>query len=864
MNSQRHRRTLAAISILALCLWSPASAGQRRWPAGLASAPPLIGVPKLTEPFVVDGQLDEWASGLATPCRAVSLSIYLQGDHEWLGPDDASMESFIAWNADGICVAVAAWDNELVNDQPPQTLWNEDCVTAVVETQSDADRAPDDPPIPGVRFLIVPPRGDEPARIFDPARAKSPLTYKVKRHTGGYTVEALIPWSMLDDITPEPGTPLFVRFSMIDYDNRDGDQVVPYALTWHPSWYQSPYRRPPGKTAPAVLVDALVRSPETDLESEVLLDVDNCPPVENPTVPITIDLGLHIGREAQAVELLIDDWRSERAVTQKLDLTSTDSALGAKKSAAFTWSLDDVPYGQYTITARILNAKGDSLGSVRRDVLIARGFTAEVLGRIEKANIGAIVKAQPFLAVDWLAAAANLERFRTVAAGRYVPATGFQARELTARLHLLESGKPSADGDDMFDLLALTADPEAQVTVDFWAQDQAQVTICWGAAPIAAVGVQQVADAESARNQFEAPLPVEAELTTLGGKAARIWQPSEGLTGVAVLTGRRIIRVTSPSAEVARRAAAAVAAGVPISLAQTDAMCAALAKEIEDLPLEEPIPEGMKLFVGDTHTHTFFSDGSYSPIYVTLLSLASSMDFVVLTDHNNVDGARLAAAYCKRYEYNHNVIVGQEITMSWAHLNGYPLGELVDAELPAYDLVRNAHAQGAVVQWNHPSEGSGKWAELGFSQGLGPLGVEAWEHVPAAYEQWRKTGRLPVLVGSTDMHLGYFTDLERSIILAPSAGAVDVAEAVRRGNVCIIQPTRKNVVYGAPHMIHLARAALLEGNEFRSRRADYLRSVLANVDITGLITTSPQRRVTTEQANELLQALKDEQQTEGE
>ena len=103
--------------------------------------------------------------------------------------------------------------------------------------------------------------------------------------------------------------------------------------------------------------------------------------------------------------------------------------------------------------------------------------------------------------------------------------------------------------------------------------------------------------------------------------------------------------------------------------------------------------------------------------------------------------------------------------MSWAHLTGDPLGELVDAELPAYDLVRNAHAQGAVVQWNHPSEGSGKWAELGFSQGLGPLGVEAWEHVPAAYEQWRKTGRLPVLVGSTDMHLGYFTDLERSIIL---------------------------------------------------------------------------------------------------
>jgi Asp-tRNA(Asn)/Glu-tRNA(Gln) amidotransferase A subunit family amidase len=48
-----------------------------------------------------------------------------------------------------------------------------------------------------------------------------------------------------------------------------------------------------------------------------------------------------------------------------------------------------------------------------------------------------------------------------------------------------------------------------------------------------------------------------------------------------------------------------------------------------------------------------------------------------------------------------------------------------------------------------------------------------WRDLPAP-------GRLPVLVGSTDTHDGFFSDLERSLILAPGRGGADLAEAVRR------------------------------------------------------------------------------------
>ncbi len=831
---------------------APADWGYDRWPDGPAS-PPAIGIPKLAEPFVIDGQLDEWRSALATPSRAMSLHIYLQGGHEWLGPDDASFESFIAWNSEGICAAVAVWDNELYNDRPPEAPWDQDCVAIIVETPPPADS---DEPAARIGLLFVPPLGDAPARLYDPSNAFGDVTFKAVRQAGGYAIEVLIPWSLLEGLAPEPGTPMALRTTMLDYDRRDGDQVVPFGLTWHPSWRPSTYRRPPGKTASAVLVDALVRSADTDLQYEVFMDVDLSPSADDSTVPVEIDLGINIGREAHAVELLVDNWRFERVLTQLLDVQSDDSVWGARKTANYSWSLAGVPFGRYTMTARVLDSQGNSLGRVRREILIVRGFQEAALERIETADLGEMAASQPFLAIDWLATAANLERFRLVASRMDVSVTASQARELTARLALLESGSVP-EGGDMLDLLMLTGDPQAQVVVEYFPQDQAHVSLYWGAVPLATVAVQQFPDEGSAQREFEAAAGQQSAQP--GGMWMKV-QTSAGLTTAKILSGRRIISAISPSLEVAEGAAAAVAAGEPITLAQIDAFRTALAREIEvvevtPLPLA---PDGMKLFVGDVHIHTFFSDGSYSPVYMAMQSFVSGMDFAVITDHNAVAGGQLAEAYCKHYGFGHSVIVGQEITTSWAHLNAYPLRELADWEPPPYELVSGVHAQGAVIQWNHPDEGGGEWTERGFAHGLGPLGVDAWEHAPPAYEQWRREGRLPTLVGSTDEHMGYFFNLERSIILAPGAGGADVAEAVRRGNVCIIEPTMVNVVYGAPHMIARVREALLEGGELRQRRAARIRAAVAEMDITGLITTSGLRLVNQEQADEQIRALQNE------
>ncbi|MHC4562765.1 MAG: sugar-binding protein [Planctomycetota bacterium] len=821
-----------------------------RWPDAPVTPQPVMGIPKLAEPFVADGELTEWGSALSAPVRAVALAIYLQGDQEWLGPDDASMDCFVAWTEDGLCVASVLRDNELFNDRPADVPWDHDCATVVIQSAKPAS-ADTTAPAWKVGLLAVPPRAETPAETYAlPKTIESDITTVIKRCPGGYIVEAVFPWSVLPDVRGKEGEELAVRFAQIDYDRRDGEQVVPRAFVWHTSWYPLPTRRPPGKPARAVLIDQLARSAKTDLESEVFIDVDHCPPAKDTSLPVSVDLGINIGDKARSIELIVDDWQAQRVLQQRLPLESTPTTAGVRKSASHACSLEGLPYGQYTMTARILGEKDAPLGFVERRIVLVRGLEEEVLARIEKADLGKLAAAQPFHAIDWLEAATNLERFRLVAAGKDIPATGYQARQLDARLGILERGKRPAKTDEMFDLLALATDPEAQVIVEYYPIDQGHVSLYWGPVPIVTVTVQQFADDEAARAVFRSR--AAAPKTKVIPDAP----PLKTSPTHRVLQGARIISATNASAEVAKGAVAAVAAGEPIALAQIDAFRKALARgievvEVRPLPL---VPKDMKLFVGDMHMHTLFSGGTYSPVYMALQSFAGGMDFSIITDHNNIVGGQLAQAHSRHFGFNHSVIVGDEISTAWAHLNGYPLRELVDWELAPYELVRSVRAQGAAIQWSHPDQDS-EWGKVGFAHGLGALGVDAWEHVPPDYETWRKEGRLPTLVGSTDEHMGYFFNLERSIILAPSAAGTDVAEAVRRGNVCLIEPALPNVLYGAPHMIGRAGEAIREGTELRARRAARIQAALADLDITGLITTSGVRRVDREQADEIIRML---------
>ena len=819
-----------------------------RWAEIPAPSRAPIGVPLMTGAFVLDGKLTEWADALSVPIRSDALAIYLQGPQEWRGPQDASLESFAAWTPDALVIAFAVWDDELFNDRPPEVPWDHDCVSFAIETGPPPAEGADDTR-ERLSFLVVPPRGDQPAvaHTFPPAKAQQ-VAFMATRTRHGYAVEAVIPWATIGVADATIGDPMAMRFNLIDYDLRDGEQVVPRGFSWHRSWYRSFTRRPPGELAEAVLISRLTRSPETDLESEVYLNVDTCPAPQDPTLPIRVDLGMNVGRAAGAIELHLADWHSRRALTATLDLTGTGSEWGERKSAAYDLPLANIPHGRYRLTATVLSDDGEPLGTVWRDVLITRGFAERALASVGAAGLPALAQTQPFAALNWLLAAGNIERFKQRALQRNIPPLTDQARELCARMALLEMSV-LPPGDSLYALLAAGTDSGAQVIVEFPDAATGYVNIYWGPLPLATVGVTLFDD--DAEVSLGGP-----PNATLEGMPARVWEDPPGVTRVQALRGHRVFSARSPSAEVAKTAVAAVAAGKPITAAQVDALRVALAQEIEivqvhPLPL---VPDDMKLYVGDVHMHTIFSDGSYSPMYMALQSFCNGMDFSVITDHNDIVGGQIAQAHAAHYGFGHSIIVGDEITTSWAHLNGYPLREIVDWELAPYELVRSVHAQGAAIQWNHPDANS-EWGKVGFASGLGPLGVDAWEHVPPAYDQWRRQGRLPTLVGSTDEHRGYFFNVERSVIFAPSASGVDVADAVRRGHVCVFDPTLLRVVYGAPQMIGRVREAMLEGKTLHERRQAAIAAALANVNIVGLIDSSGQRKVDADQAAEILRAL---------
>lgn len=87
------------------------------------------------------------------------------------------------------------------------------------------------------------------------------------------------------------------------------------------------------------------------------------------------------------------------------------------------------------------------------------------------------------------------------------------------------------------------------------------------------------------------------------------------------------------------------------------------------LPLSgEPIDDGLARASGVVHVHTTLSDGGGTPEDVIAAARASGLDFVVITDHNNLD----ALPY-EGYHEGELVLVGSELSTTAGHVLGLGL-----------------------------------------------------------------------------------------------------------------------------------------------------------------------------------------------
>jgi hypothetical protein len=970
--------------------FSTVAAADPRWDVPAAAQEgflPKLGAVKL------DGDLAEWNAAAAVPLRFVSYIAQVKPSHTWNGPSDCGMEALCGWNEEGLCLAGFVADDDILNDTPPERSYEKDCLELYIDGRvGEAFMKP--PYTKGAYHVFVrPPVGGKAVELAFNTMYASTEGARVagKQVPGGWTFELVIPWNNFPGYAPRAGSALGLQFGLNDYDARDADTIQPLTMSWQAatSLFMSPQ-----KMVKWTLVDAFPRGAGTALSAVAALDMPSACDA-GTSIKAVLELGRTTAALAASGAYEIKNWTGAAVAKGPVVLAKAAPPWQDSAAGGFEWALGDARDGVYTVEVTFADSSGAPLGGLRRSITLSRftiqeGHAAvtDAVTRIEQADIARLSQSEPLRAAAWMGAAACVEKLKWAVDGRNRLVIQAIRSELLARLAVLEPGGLPAECARPYSLLALTAQPEAQVVVefgaprDFWGTIQGDVKACnatflWANVPMAVVSIREYPDADAARKTFDqmnpfepwqrprkeglqlAGLParsvqwpfaivtsdlarfdptrqvlvcafsrsrlvvvdaaaidwIEADAVTVSDSAprpvrnaVRSWAKKAGkplvdfrraatnawclvagfpadekdlqnvrqikrvlkavpqydlaaaaapefqspfLDGavpqqdpglIAVLDNNRIIIPHSASRETAEIAVRLVKAGRPVTVADTDALRLAVLRAIPNPPGMPAAGTNMNLYAGDTHMHSRYSDGISTPVGMALQAMYCGMDFVALTDHNTMDGSLVAGKLFRACGVGFPVLPAMEVTTGWGHFNAYPLREPISPTLSPYEIVKAAHAQGAVIQWNHPGRGDKIWAEWYPSDGQRALrgtGVDAWEHPVPEYNQWKAAGRLPVMVGSTDTHGGMFGHTERTLILAPSPAPDDVAEAIRREATLLISSGDPRLFLGADDMIARAVAALAAGPATREQWAARIKASLAKADIPALLRKSP-------------------------
>jgi len=929
-------RYLWAVLALACCM--PVLADGRWTPPILPVAQNVV--PRLAQPLVIDGRLAEWGSACCVPVRSRGNIMYLAGNHQWLGPADAGMEAFCAWTPDGIALAANVTDNEVINRKSPATYYEHDCVELFVDARAD-DRFGKAPYSKGAyQFFVRPPVKDQPPDIvlasgqkLEGVRASGIVTPK------GYAIEVLVPWSAFPGFTPKAGASVGLEFMLDDYDARDGTEAQPCAMNCQAirDLWQAPQNFMKWSLADELNIASLGAQAHLDARK---IFFDN----EKLTVGIELGSALSTRAAGARIRLIAPDGRD--ALNRTIKLAAMPAPWQAAKRGELTWPTGKLQEGYYVLSVTVDGKDGRPLGMSSRPILSVGNMLEEMYAQLGKVNIAVISQTDPLKAAGYLAAGACVERLKRGVETNDLEAITWAQREFDARMAVLETGQAPADG--LLDLLALGADPEAQVRVEFSSPTLAMVYFYSGSLPFAEAMVRDTGSAEQARKQVdpagnaylqpltiagqpavlrtegalsqnseldryqparqvlaynvtydsailidldllkyenadavvygpecapavrttvegwatERKVPVKTLAEALKGTfviiagkvptqdegmpkigAVNKLKPTSGFNNLYVASGTRVISLMSPSRAVAVRLAELILAGQPISPKDADALRAELVKACAPNAQPAALPAGLQAYCGDLHMHTFYSDGSVSPTALTLECMYAGLDFMAITDHMTLDGARLEKALLAKSGFDFPLTVGEEISRGWTHFNAYPLKTVLPFTTE-YDTIKAAHQQGAVIQWNHPDR-SEDWNKAQYFQALTGTALDAWEHVPDYYEEWKAQGMLPVVTGTSDTHDNTPWS-ERTLILAPSAQGEDIAEAIRSGQAIAVSlyEQRPEIFFGSEAMQARAWALLADGEALKQAHAERLRAMLKGADLVGLLKASQPRPVT--------------------
>ena len=237
----------------------------------------------------------------------------------------------------------------------------------------------------------------------------------------------------------------------------------------------------------------------------------------------------------------------------------------------------------------------------------------------------------------------------------------------------------------------------------------------------------------------------------------------------------------------------------------------------------------------DVHCHTIYSDGVATPAGLLAAAIYGQMDFLMIADHETADGALDLQKMLKKYNFDFALIAGEENSLPDGHFNSYPLTENIPANLSLDELIKAAHRQGALVQYNHPASYSNR-RDLQLN-GIAGTELEAWEHeFPAYAENWQV---LPAQIGSSDNHNSSFPT-ERTICCLESVSDKIFQNTVRRRQTGVTDAVSAEFVYAPEELKGMLLTALLEPKKYLTQpHYRRLQKSLQHTDIAGLFNDSP-------------------------
>lgn len=193
----------------------------------LAELPPLttadIDVPYLATPPQLDGVLDEWQGK-----RPFSATFITEQQTTWDGSLDVDNRWWLGWDENALYLAVAVIDDQHVQTQPAQFAYRGDSLELQFDTQLTADQGQTLANTDDLQFVLSPGdfatlpagfwrfRGDAENQMFSDYTGGT-VQVVSRQQTGGYTLEARIPWADLA-VTPSANQTMGAAFSINDND----------------------------------------------------------------------------------------------------------------------------------------------------------------------------------------------------------------------------------------------------------------------------------------------------------------------------------------------------------------------------------------------------------------------------------------------------------------------------------------------------------------------------------------------------------------------------------------------------------------------------------------------------------------------